>query len=245
MGVGLLFFGVAEPVQHYALPPLDEGRTIAAARDALPLTFFHWGLHAWAVYIVVGLSLAYFAFRRGLPPTIRSALFMCYGLLRALRMEGQSSSIDLSIAVEAASYEPPDMTWQQRLDSITRHHAMREIVDFLGDTACSALTEVAEQMRGNGLTAELERHGDHLLLSIPHGEQGGFRYTIRARGFRAPSFAYAETRKVHGTERQHYRAMAHTSEGDQPHDVTGFTRDQLINDLLNRYARFRHTRRLA
>lgn len=79
MGIGLLFFGVAEPVQHYAFPPVGDGRTIVAAREALPLTFFHWGLHAWAVYIVVGLSLAYFAFRRGLPLTIRSALFPLIG----------------------------------------------------------------------------------------------------------------------------------------------------------------------
>src|SRR3546814_3161717 len=59
MGIGLLFFGVAEPIQHYALPPVGEGRTIESARQAMVLTFFHWGLHAWAIYIVVGLALAY------------------------------------------------------------------------------------------------------------------------------------------------------------------------------------------
>ncbi|MCF8706561.1 BCCT family transporter [Rhizorhapis sp. SPR117] len=553
MGIGLLFFGVAEPVQHYALPPVGEGRTITAAREALPLTFFHWGLHAWAVYIVVGLSLAYFAYRRGLPLTIRSALFplignriygpighaidifavlgtmfgvatslglgvlqvnagfsylfglpttpavqivliagitglatlsaaagldagikrlselniilaislllfvllagstifllqayvqnvgaylgtvvqrtfrmyayepnpwlghwtlfywgwwiswspfvgmfiarisrgrtirefvggvllvpvlftflwmtvfgntavaldlsgvapiaqtvandlpvalfetlaqlplpliasgiatllvitffvtsadsgalvidmitngatedppvwqrifwavcaglvaavllmagglqalqtaaiasalpfavimvfMCYGLLRALQTESQSTSIDLSIAAEAPPPERTGMTWQQRLDSITRYHEKSEIADFLGNTACSALNEMVDQMRGNGLAPDLEQDSDHLVLTVPHGEHGIFRYTIRARGFRAPSFAFAETRKVRGAERQHYRAMAHTSEGDQPHDVTGYSREQLINDLLNRYARFRHIRRLA
>src|SRR3546814_13171631 len=79
MGIGLLFFGVAEPLQHYAAPPVGEGRSIEAARQAMVLTFFHWGLHAWAIYIVVGLALAYFAFRRGLPLTIRSALFPLIG----------------------------------------------------------------------------------------------------------------------------------------------------------------------
>src|SRR3546814_16419523 len=49
MGIGLLFFGVAEPIQHYALPPVGEGRTIESARQAMVLTFFHWGLHAWAI----------------------------------------------------------------------------------------------------------------------------------------------------------------------------------------------------
>jgi choline/glycine/proline betaine transport protein len=553
MGIGLLFFGVAEPIQHYALPPVGEGRTIAAAREALPLTFFHWGLHAWAVYIVVGLALSYFAFRRELPLTIRSALFplignrihgpighaidifavlgtmfgvatslglgvlqvnagfnylfglptgplvqvvliaaitglatlsaaagldagikrlselniilavslllfvlfagstvfllqafvqnvgtylgtvvqrtfrmyayepnpwlgnwtlfywgwwvswspfvgmfiarisrgrtirefvagvllvpvlftflwmtvfgntaialdlsgvapiaqtvatdlpvalfvtleqlpfsmlasglatlliitffvtsadsgalvidmitngavedppvwqrifwavcaglvaavlllagglqalqtaaiasalpfavvlvfISYALLRALQTEGQSSSIDLSIAAEAPPPARTGMTWQQRLDSITHYHERGDIAAFLADTAHPALNAMAEQMRGSGLSPELECDADHLAFTVPHGEHGAFRYTIRSRGFRAPSFAYAETRTTHGVEPQHYRAIAHTSEGDQPHDVTGFTRDQLINDLLNRYARFRHTRRLA
>ena len=58
---------------------MGEGQTIESARQAMVLTFFHWGLHAWAIYIVVGLALAYFAFRRGLPLTIRSALFPLIG----------------------------------------------------------------------------------------------------------------------------------------------------------------------
>ena len=79
MGIGLMFFGVAEPIQHYSVPPTGEGATIDAARQAMVLTFFHWGLHAWAIYVVVGLALAYFAFRRGLPLTLRSALHPLIG----------------------------------------------------------------------------------------------------------------------------------------------------------------------
>ncbi|MDV3240050.1 MAG: choline BCCT transporter BetT [Gammaproteobacteria bacterium] len=79
MGIGLMFFGVAEPVMHYASPPVGEGGTVAAARDAMRITFFHWGVHAWAIYAVVALSLAYFAFRHNLPLTIRSALYPLIG----------------------------------------------------------------------------------------------------------------------------------------------------------------------
>lgn len=74
MGIGIMFYGVAEPILHYSSPPVGAGGTSAAARGAMQLTFFHWGLHAWAVYAVVGLSLAYFSFRRGLPLTLRSGL---------------------------------------------------------------------------------------------------------------------------------------------------------------------------
>ena len=74
VGIGLMFFGVAEPVTHFISPPIGEGGTIEAAQNAMLITYFHWGLQAWAVYIVVGLALAYFAFRKGLPLTIRSTL---------------------------------------------------------------------------------------------------------------------------------------------------------------------------
>lgn len=73
MGIGLLFFSVAEPMYHYASPPTGAGNTLESARSAMGVTFFHWGLHPWAVYAIVGLSLAYFSYRRGLPLSIRSA----------------------------------------------------------------------------------------------------------------------------------------------------------------------------
>lgn len=79
MGIGLLFFGVAEPVTHFLSPPLAVAAAEEAGRQAMLLTFLHWGLQAWAIYIVVGLALAYFSFRRGLPLTFRSALYPVIG----------------------------------------------------------------------------------------------------------------------------------------------------------------------
>ena len=79
MGIGIMFFGVAEPVMHYLNPPSGEGQNIEAAREAMKITFFHWGLHAWAIYAVVGLILAYFSYRQGLPLTLRSALYPLIG----------------------------------------------------------------------------------------------------------------------------------------------------------------------
>ncbi|MCB2156642.1 BCCT family transporter [bacterium] len=76
MGIGLLFFSVAEPIFHYATPPLgDEPQTVEAARSAMNMTFYHWGFHAWGVYALVGLALAFFAFNKGLPLTIRSVFY--------------------------------------------------------------------------------------------------------------------------------------------------------------------------
>lgn len=67
MGAGLLFWGVAEPIIHFTSPPLGGGRSPEAARLAMVITNFHWGFHAWAVYAIAALVLAYFGFRRQTP----------------------------------------------------------------------------------------------------------------------------------------------------------------------------------
>jgi choline/glycine/proline betaine transport protein len=74
MGVGLVYFGVAEPVMHLGNPLMAEANTDAAAREAMRLSFYHWGLHAWAIYAVLALTIAHAHFNRGLPLAPRSAL---------------------------------------------------------------------------------------------------------------------------------------------------------------------------
>lgn len=552
MGIGLLFFGVAEPIQHYALPPVGDGRTVESARQALVLTFFHWGLHAWAIYIVVGLALAYFAFRRGLPLTIRSALYpligkriygpighaidifavlgtmfgvatslgfgvlqvnagfnylfglpvgplvqvlliaaitllatvsagagldkgikrlselniilaitlllfvlfagstvfllqayvqnigaylgnvvqqtfrmyayepnawfgdwtlfywgwwiswspfvgmfiarisrgrtirefvggvllvptlftflwmtvfgntaidldmrgvaniadtvssnlpvalfavleqlplsliasgvatllvvtffvtsadsgalvidmltsggvehapvwqrifwavaagvvaavllltgglqalqaaaiasalpfsvimvvVCYGLLRALQTERAEAGLDLSADAQTPIVHEPAQSWQQRLTSILHFHGGEEIDAFLREVAGPALHAVAAQMEDTGLVPRLVQADTQLELCVPHGDRGDFRYTVRARAYRAPSFAFAGRPEGVEKERRHFRAMASGSDGGTALDVTGYDRERLINDLLNRYARFRQMHRI-
>lgn len=550
MGIGLIFFGVAEPIQHYASPPVGEGKTVDAARQALMLTFFHWGLHAWAIYIIVGLALAYFAFRRGLPLTIRSALFpligrhihgpighaidifavlgtmfgvatslglgvlqvnagfshlfgiptnstvqliliaaitgmatlsvvagldkgvkrlselnivlavallifvllagstvfllqayvqnigaylgsvvsrtfrmyayepnpwlgdwtlfywgwwiawspfvgmfiarisrgrtirefvtgvlivpvlftflwmtvfgntaiemdmsgaapiadtvannlpvalftvlehlplstlasglatllvvtffvtsadsgalvidmitsgaaentpvwqrvfwavcagavaavlliagglqalqtaaiasalpfaivmifICYGLLRALQTEGVTAGLDLS---DAAGPEDKKLGWQQRLASIVHFYKEPEVLAFIAGPASEAFDAVSEEMRSAGFSPEVSGGRDHLTLAVDHGERGAFRYSVRLRSFRTPSFAWAETRKAQEGDKLHYRAMAQSPRGEPPHDVTGYTREQLIHEIVSRYAAFRTAHRLG
>lgn len=76
MGIGLVFWGVAEPIQHYISPPLGlVGGTTEAARAAMRYSFFHWGLHPWAIYTLIGLCLAYFNFRKGFNGLISSTFY--------------------------------------------------------------------------------------------------------------------------------------------------------------------------
>ena len=80
MGIGLVFWSIAEPMYHLQGNPfITEGMTPEAAQIAMRLTFFHWGLHPWAIYVIVGLSLAFFSYRRKLPLAIRSVLYPILG----------------------------------------------------------------------------------------------------------------------------------------------------------------------
>lgn len=82
MGIGLMFWSVAEPIYHFGAPsPMfaAEAGTAEAAQAAFAVTYFHWGLHPWGIYALVSLGLAFFAYNRGLPLTIRSVFYPLLG----------------------------------------------------------------------------------------------------------------------------------------------------------------------
>jgi choline/carnitine/betaine transport len=81
MGIGLMFYAVAEPISHMTAPPAgtEEAGTPAAAQQAMSISYFHWALHPWAIYAIVGLALAYFTFRKGMPNLISSAFYPLLG----------------------------------------------------------------------------------------------------------------------------------------------------------------------
>ncbi|SFL36423.1 glycine betaine transporter [Gracilibacillus orientalis] len=79
MGIGLVFWGAAEPIRHLHEPPYPTGTEAAAARVAMQHSFFHWGFHPWAVYATLALALAYFQFRKDEPGLISSTLKPLYG----------------------------------------------------------------------------------------------------------------------------------------------------------------------
>ncbi|QUE30568.1 BCCT family transporter [Francisella philomiragia] len=79
MGIGLMFYGVAEPLKHFLAPPNMSSDELVLVKEAMNTTFFHWGIEAWSVYAIVGLSLAYFAYRHDLPLLPRSVLYPILG----------------------------------------------------------------------------------------------------------------------------------------------------------------------
>ncbi|MFA8451436.1 MAG: BCCT family transporter [Bacteroidales bacterium] len=80
IGIGLLFYGVAEPILHFNKNPFSAGSAnIETAKSAINITFLHWGIHGWAIYAVVGLAMAYFTFNKKLPLSIRSIFYPLLG----------------------------------------------------------------------------------------------------------------------------------------------------------------------
>ncbi|UKK97171.1 glycine betaine uptake BCCT transporter [Brevibacillus brevis] len=100
MGIGLVFWGVAEPISHYFAPPAGvTGQTTEAAQTALRYAFFHWGLHPWGIYALIALSLSYFQFRKGAKGLISST----FGPLLGERIHGPlGKGIDILAVIATA-----------------------------------------------------------------------------------------------------------------------------------------------
>jgi choline/carnitine/betaine transport len=103
MGIGLMFYGVSEPLSHYVSPPPGtvDGETPAAIRTAMATTLFHWTLHPWAIYAVVGLAIAYGTFRRGRRQLISAAFTPLIGRRRA---EGPAGKVIDVLAIFATLF---------------------------------------------------------------------------------------------------------------------------------------------
>ena len=79
IGLVLMFYSVAEPILHFSKPPYGEAGTILAAKNALNISYLHWGFHGWAIYALMGLAIAFFCYNRGLPLGIRWVLYPLLG----------------------------------------------------------------------------------------------------------------------------------------------------------------------
>ncbi|MEL7834551.1 BCCT family transporter [Fodinibius sp. Rm-B-1B1-1] len=130
MGIGIMFWSVAEPIYHYLSPPMAPEESVEAARQAMSLTYLHWGFHAWGIYAIVALSLAFFAFNKGLPLSFRSVFHPVLGdriegwigdvidILAVLAtLFGLATSLGLGVKQVSAGlnhlFATPDTVWLQ------------------------------------------------------------------------------------------------------------------------------------
>jgi len=100
MGIGLVFWGIAEPVSHYNIPPFGDPESAESAEAAIRFSFFHWGLHPWGIYALIAMALAYFKFRKEVPGTISATFRPLIGK----RTEGPIGKVIDTIAVFATVF---------------------------------------------------------------------------------------------------------------------------------------------
>lgn len=201
------------------------------------------GLVAAALLLAGGLGALQTASIAGALPFSLVMLLMCYGLFRGLRMEGlRTMAHGIPPTPSAAVSRVP---WQRRLKNIVSHAGREGVETFLHETVLPALQAVAQELRGHGLEVSVEDQQRRVDLTVMHGEEVDFVYAVRARGFASPGFAFPEFETRVSDSKKYYRAEVYLREGSQHYDVMGYTKEQVIGDILNQYDKHMHFLHLA
>lgn len=167
-------------------------------------------------------------------------LLMMWGLHKAFYMESQRQRArSHSLAPLMSGNGKRSGGWKRRLSQAVHFPSRDEVYRFMNDVVRPAISEVSEVFREKGLAvdAQLDPGNASLSLEIGHGEQHRFLYQVLMRGYFTPSFARAGMGGLHLKNRRYFRAEVHLAEGSQDYDLMGYTKEQIINDMLDQYQR--------
>jgi len=167
-------------------------------------------------------------------------LLMMWGLHKAFYMESQRQRArSHSLAPLMSGNGKRSGGWKRRLSQAVHFPSRDEVYRFMNDVVRPAISEVSEVFREKGLAvdAQLDPGNASLSLEIGHGDQHRFLYQVLMRGYFTPSFARAGMGGLHLKNRRYFRAEVHLAEGSQDYDLMGYTKEQIINDMLDQYER--------
>ncbi|WP_213154882.1 choline BCCT transporter BetT [Pseudomonas aeruginosa] len=167
-------------------------------------------------------------------------LLMMWGLHKAFYMESQRQRArSHSLAPLMSGNGKRSGGWKRRLSQAVHFPSRDEVYRFMNDVVRPAISEVSGVFREKGLAvdAQLDPGNASLSLEIGHGEQHRFLYQVLMRGYFTPSFARAGMGGLHLKNRRYFRAEVHLAEGSQDYDLMGYTKEQIINDMLDQYER--------
>ncbi|HDY5315571.1 TPA: choline BCCT transporter BetT [Pseudomonas aeruginosa] len=167
-------------------------------------------------------------------------LLMMWGLHKAFYMESQRQRArSHSLAPLMSGNGKRSGGWKRRLSQAVHFPSRDEVYRFMNDVVRPAISEVSEVFHEKGLAvdAQLDPGNASLSLEIGHGEQHRFLYQVLMRGYFTPSFARAGMGGLHLKNRRYFRAEVHLAEGSQDYDLMGYTKEQIINDMLDQYER--------
>ncbi|MNZ44381.1 High-affinity choline transport protein [compost metagenome] len=166
-------------------------------------------------------------------------LAMMWGLHKAFYLESQRQIAQMHSLAPFANSRRGRGGWRQRLSQAVHFPSRDEVYRFMDDVVRPAIAEVTEVFVEKGLnviTQEDPSH-DNVSLKIGHGEEQPFIYQVQMRGYFTPSFALGGLGTQELKNRRYYRAEVHLSEGSQDYDLVGYSKEQIINDILDQYER--------
>jgi len=214
----------------------------SGGRDDSPV----WQRVFWAV--VEGVVAAALLLAGGLEAlqtaTIASALpfavvmvLMCWGLIRALRIEAVKRQ-SLRVARVAPLAPQSAGQWQARLRAMMRQPSRAEVQDFVRQVVLPALGEVARELQAQGRDAGIARdeHG-RAWIEVRHGAEPDFFYSVHPRPYDPPSFVLRDTSASRARALKYYQAEVHLREGGQGYDIMGWRAVDVIKDVLDQYER--------
>ena len=165
-------------------------------------------------------------------------LLMMWGLHKAFYLESQKQIAQMhSLAPVSHSRRGG---WRQRLSQAVHFPSRDEVYRFMDTTVRPAIEEVSAVFLEKGLNVvtQPDPANDNVSLEIGHGDEHPFIYQVQMRGYFTPSFARGGFgKKEQLRNRRYYRAEVHLAEGSQDYDLTGYTKEQIINDILDQYER--------
>ncbi len=166
-------------------------------------------------------------------------LAMMWGLHKAFYLESQRKIAQLySLAPVSASRRGAG-GWRQRLGQAVHFPSRDEVYRVMDTLVRPAIAEVTAVFAEKGLTVVTQEDpsADSVMLEIGHGEERPFIYQVLMRGYFTPSFARGAMGNRELKNRRYYRAEVHLSEGSQDYDLVGYSKEQVINDILDQYER--------
>jgi len=198
------------------------------------------GVVAAALLVAGGLAALQTATIASALPFTIVMILMCWGLLSALRIEAKKR-VSLREVRTAPTGPRGARNWKNRLHAMMHQPRRREVVRYIEEVVKPALSEVAEELRKQNLAAEVgEGEDDRVWVEVLHGDEIDFFYSVHPRAYEPPTFVMRDTRDQRLEKLKYYRAEVHLKEGGQDYDVMGWSRDDVIHDVLEQYERHMH-----
>ncbi|MCM2331606.1 MAG: BCCT family transporter, partial [Pseudomonas sagittaria] len=194
------------------------------------------GVVAIALLLADGLSALQTATIASALPFSVILLASMWGLLKALHLDATKRVLRHQTSGHTRQARSPG-GWQRRLRNMVMFPRRAHVNRFLDEVVQPACLAVTEELRKQGLTAEVQSGDDHRVrLEVRHGAEVDFVYEVHPRAYVQPSFVML----AGDEERKYFRAEVHLLEGGQDYDVMGWSRDEVIDDILDQYEQHMH-----